>query len=174
MPQINIKENRGITLIEIIITIGLIFILTVTAIINYNRLTEDNALYDASRFVIFLSQQTQEDAKHGKDDKPHGFIINDTVLDQNQIVVFADGSYYAADRAYDENYYIPDRLKFVYARFYDTPGVYFDEVAFSKGKGVPNYANGEIRIEPKNEASHSYVILTMNSEGRWTIDEGYE
>lgn len=165
-----IKNNRAFTLVETLIVVGIISLLATSAILVYQSVIEKNALYDGSRLIVTIMEKYAEDSKLNVDDAKHGVKFDDSITEDYQFIGFTGDDYASASDT--TTYSISDRVYIDYTHFYDTVGSYDNEVIFDQGSGLPNYDFGEIRLQARNTTSR-YVILYMNKEGRWEIEEHY-
>lgn len=160
-----LKKSSGFTLLEIITVIGIIGILSGSIILGYNKILDDNSLYDATERLLFVMQQSIEESKQNVGDSRHGVYFD---TNNSKFYSFMGDNYSSSSNKLE--YELPERIEIDTAIFYNELGNNHNEISFQQGTGIPSLSNGLIIIQIKNRPE-KYVTFNMNSEGIWSVTE---
>lgn len=146
MVEMNKEQSRGISLLEVLLSIALIGILAVLSVSVYQKLQVRNDLSNASATTAQSLRRAQILSQAVDGDSPWGVKVI-----SGSIIIFKGSSYAARDANFDEVNSIPDNIVF--------SGI--SELVFSKLDGLPSSAGAITLTNVHNESSN----LTINSRG---------
>lgn len=140
------EEKKGFTLIELVISLGLVSLLCSVAFAFSFQNIRSNSLLTATQGVVFSLRQAQTFARAGEGDVPWGVYVQ-----SGSITVFAGGSYATRDTSLDRLLSISDDVVFSG----DT------EFVFSAFSGEPYWSGGMVLAIP----DISSTSVSVNVEG---------
>lgn len=147
---------------------GIMAIISGAGILSYNKILEDNSLYDSTERLLFVMQQSIENAKQNVSDSRHGVHIGGE--SESEFHSFVGDTYETSTS--QQIYTLPDKVLITNVDFNNGTTDTYKEIAFSQGTGKPSLSHGEIKISIRNKPD-KYIFLTMNSEGIWTVEQNY-
>ena len=128
---------RGFTLVELIITIGLGVILTVSVIPLFGNLQVATQLNEQSALIVQTLRSAREQAVAGYNNSASGvFIQINPVGADNYISYYQGASYATRNSAYDQTKTMESQLSFQNISFTATSTNI--DINFAKSTGVPN------------------------------------
>lgn len=144
--------NKGFTIIELLIVVGITVILAAAASPIYGNLQVSTQLNEVSAQIAQDLRLAHEQSRAGVNGAAHG-----VKFEQSRYTVFQGSSYFSRSSAYDRVNVFSDSLTIV-TNFLN------DEVVFPPGIGSPN-ASGTIIITHAAKGSRT---ITLNSVGSVT------
>ncbi len=123
MVEDKIKNNKGFTLVEILIVLGLIAILSTMVVMYSVTFYGNTLLQEDSEYVLNALRKARSYALTGKEDSDWGVKFIEA---EDKYVVFKGSRYTERDTDYD--------LEFDIVSSYQ---IDFDEVVFEKTTGTP-------------------------------------
>lgn len=150
---------RGLTLIELAISIGLGVILIVMAVPIYGKLQVSAQLNEQTALIVQLLRSTRELSIAGYNGKSHGIFFNIDPAGPDSYTVYQGLSYAVRDTAYDRKTAMDGSLSFANSNLVLT-GSDID-INFSRSSGIPNNI-GSFFV---NHSVAGQKIIAINSLG---------
>jgi prepilin-type N-terminal cleavage/methylation domain-containing protein len=159
----NVVNNQGFSLIELIVSIAIIFVIIYLSSVSFIRLQRSSLLSDSLWQAVSVLRQMQNRALAGEsfvdDHLKFGVIFNEAGYQE-----FATFSDYANRRTfYDFDYTLPEKVVFTYFDMPDTCVVPNDCVIFQSLTGTAS-AEGNIRLF--NQTDGASKRININTQGR--------
>ncbi len=153
MKKISVKNNSGFTLMEVLITLGLIAIVAIViSVVDINNFRGDSFKSEVGTIGTSL-QTARANSFNNINQKKHGVAFNPAGF--NGYVIFEGGTYATRDTAQDVFIASSYILNFSPA----SP----TEVVFDQLSGNANY-NGDITLsDPQRGVS---TVININNEGK--------
>lgn len=148
------KLKSGFTLIEILIALGLFFILVVSAIPIYGNFQSSTQL---SQFAIQISQtlrMARDYSAAGYHDSSYGVYFETTALVKKKFILYQGVSYASRNTSFDRTYTLDSALSL-------SSTLDGNEINFAKGSALPS-TTGIITL---SSPSGTAKVITINSYG---------
>ncbi len=153
MDSLKFKKNNGFTLIEVLITLGILAIVGTTfSIIDINNFRGDSFRSEVSTIGTAL-QTARANSFNNINQKKHGVAFNPSGI--NGYVIFEGNSY--ADRDTTKDVVINPTYTVVFAVSAPT------EITFDQLSGNANYNGNIVLTDPQRGVT---AIIQTNNEGK--------
>ncbi len=148
----NGKKERGFTLFEVLIVIGMFSVLSSAALFIDLNTYRGDALRDEQQALMTLLQRARADAMNNLDGQPHGVALQPSGYDG--WVLFTGESYDVADHSHDER--VSNTSHLAIASSSPT------ELVFEQLSGAANY-DGVVTLVDREQNKTTSIVL--NHEG---------
>jgi prepilin-type N-terminal cleavage/methylation domain-containing protein len=145
----NLQPNKGFTLVELLVVIGITLVVAVTAVPIYGNLQVSSQLNENSSLIIQTVRTARERSVGRLNNAAHGVYITASAY-----TLYQGASYATRNSSYDRTTTLDSVLTM-------STTLAGDEVNFSKGLGVPN-TTGTITLTHDVQGSKT---ITINSFG---------
>ena len=142
-----IKNRKGITLIELLISIALILAISLISTSFFNRFFAENAAANLTDQIMMSIRKAQIYSMMSKENSTWGINYSTTT---QKIYMFKGASFASRATSFDETFDVPSSVSI--------SG--FKETIFSETKGLPS-TTSTITISKNNTATS----ITINSQG---------
>lgn len=129
-------KNRGFTIVEIFVVVGIFVILTTAALPLYANLQVSTQLNETASQIIQAVRYAQGLSRAGKNNSRHGIYFNVDNLGNNFYVIYQGNNFFDRNTAYDRTTNLDDVLS-IQGSGFNKIGDSFD-VNFSQGLSRPN------------------------------------
>ncbi len=158
----DLRFNRGFTLIELAITVGLGVILVAMAVPIYGNLQVSAQINEQSALITQTLRSAREQAVAGYNNSAHGVFFRIDPAGADSYILYQGSSYANRNIAYDQTKTMGSALSFQNSSF-TLIGADVD-VNYSKTLGMPNNI-GTLLI---NHSASGQKSITVNSLGAVT------
>lgn len=158
----NVKMEKGFTLIEVLVIIGIVIILMAITILNYRFFLKETDLDQSTEEIINILRLAQNKTLASEGASQYG-VYFDRAVSPNQYTLFKGTSYALRETAFDRVYELPKEIE-IYEINLD--GGY--EVIFNRIIGDTSQA-GNLSLRLIDNPSKTITIYVANS-GKITLN----
>jgi len=146
------KNKKGFTLVELLIVISIIVILAATSVPIYGNIQISSQLNENSSQIIQTLRTAKERSIAGFNNQNHG-----VKFEPGKHILYQGESYSLRNPDYDREIYLNDDLSF----YFDLNGLgELNDINFSLSKGIPNKI-GTIELSHSTKGPRNIIINEM-------------
>lgn len=149
-------QNRGFTIIEIVVALGIVGMISVVVVSNFLDITKRTDLGGALQELVGVVELAQSKTLASEDSSQYG-IYFDSVTSPHQYILFKGTSFAARDTSYDKRYSLPGTIEFFAISF-----VGGSEVIFNKLTGTTEQS-GSVTLRLKSDTSQAKTLFISNT-----------